>query len=704
MRRLFVLMCLCLVSPLFAQNLIVNPDFETGTTDGWGVRGGGGNIQVITDNPHSGQNCLRISGRTQVYQGALQSQNMRGVTEVGKTYYVEAWIRTNRADTTPVKLSMQYNTDPVVYDSIVTNVWVGTEWTLISGTYEMLDNGSTEATFYLEGNSDYTAGGNPLAAAEDEIYIDDVVFMDAALRGIPYDPQVEPENPDGSVGTLFEVSPTVYEIRDLVLSFKAGPDPTGENAVNPAIHHHLVYLQSGLPNDESLILIDSPLPQESLEDPLQSLTLADVDIALQQDTTYQWQVQMIMQDSQGNPYPEGDPNHIMGPIWSFTTVGAGPRILSISDHQLTDASGAATLTVVADELADNYRWFKVVGVQDTEGGEADDTPLTDGGMYLGTTTDTLSISGMSANGSDDARYYAVAYNGDPEGTGFASEPSEERWVWYPRLVSHYKFTSTDGGIIADTISGYDAQIMSGNGSVLPDLAVNAPAGLAGLGRITSLPFTAASQHYLQVDEQYAATFKDLTVSMWFKTTGTSSYQRIFDYGNGQGNSTFICPHYNGVGRAAFSVDVPDHGERRVESALDAVVNNVWTHITATLSGNTARLFINGEWVNMSAEFLYPPVDNGATIQNWIGRSQYGSDPYFSGNIADLKVWNYALTNEEVAWEYLNDTTTPSEGYVCDREVFRGFQTMDSNDNCMIDLEDLAKLAGSWMESRLLYAD
>ena len=146
--------------------------------------------------------------------------------------------------------------------------------------------------------------------------------------------------------------------------------------------------------------------------------------------------------------------------------------------------------------------------------------------------------------------------------------------------------------------------------------------------------------------------------------------------------------------------MPDQTERRVQSAVGLVQNNTWTHIAATLSGNTARLFVNGEWVNLSTSFAYPPVDNGATTQNWIGRSQYGSDPYFSGNIADLKVWNYALTNEEVAQEYLN--AAPSENYICDREEFRHFQSMDSNDNCIIEIEDIAELAVMWMEDYLLF--
>lgn len=48
-KLLLVLMCLCLASPLLAQNLIVNPDLETGNTTGWGARFNAGAIQVITD-------------------------------------------------------------------------------------------------------------------------------------------------------------------------------------------------------------------------------------------------------------------------------------------------------------------------------------------------------------------------------------------------------------------------------------------------------------------------------------------------------------------------------------------------------------------------------------------------------------------------------------------------------------------------------
>lgn len=103
-RLLLVLMCLCLASPLLAQNLIVNPDFETGATTGWATRFGPGNIQVITTNPRSGTYCLRDYNRTATWHGVVQSQNMRGVTQVGGTYSVSIWVRTDQA--TPVLVAV----------------------------------------------------------------------------------------------------------------------------------------------------------------------------------------------------------------------------------------------------------------------------------------------------------------------------------------------------------------------------------------------------------------------------------------------------------------------------------------------------------------------------------------------------------------------------------------------------------------------
>jgi hypothetical protein len=45
---------------------------------------------------------------------------------------------------------------------------------------------------------------------------------------------------------------------------------------------------------------------------------------------------------------------------------------------------------------------------------------------------------------------------------------------------------------------------------------------------------------------------------------------------------------------------------------------------------------------------HAPFRLGATGQNWIGRSQYGADPYFNGKIDDFRIYQGALSAAEVA--------------------------------------------------------
>src|SRR3712207_7063215 len=37
----------------------------------------------------------------------------------------------------------------------------------------------------------------------------------------------------------------------------------------------------------------------------------------------------------------------------------------------------------------------------------------------------------------------------------------------------------------------------------------------------------------------------------------------------------------------------------------------------------------------------------APVNNYIGRSQYGSDPLLAASVCDVRIYNYALTKEEV---------------------------------------------------------
>lgn len=707
MRRLFlILMCLCLVSPLLAANLLVNPGLETGNTDGWGARFNASAVEVITDNPHSGNYCIRGYNRTASWHGIWQTQDMRDVTELGIAYTVTLWVRTNLATPTNVAVTMQYgNPAPAAneYHNIAT-VAVGTEWTLIEATYTMLDNESTDATFYVEIPGSNTA----------ELFIDDAFFgqLEEEL-GLPYDPLVTPENLDKTVGTPVEVSAGVYSINDVVLSFKAGHDPNDVYEVNPAIDHHNVYLQSGLPNDANMLLVNYSLPQNSLEDPNQSFALADAvpPISLKQGTTYQWQVEMVMKDPNGVVYPAGSPSNILGTVWSFTTASAVPAVTAISDHMLL-VDGGTSFTITTTNVANNYRWFKVVGNQDTtENGETDDDMLTDTGIYSGTTTKTLVITGAAADGSDDARIYAKAYNGIPgELTTQVSAPSAARWFWAPRLMNLYTFEAVNGNVTSDSVNGYDMTLLSNDaGPDVPSQDADVPEAPGIAGNTYSLNFhnprsTPADPNngdaqYAAVSQGWAGAYKDVTISAWVYNGGGSNWNRILDYGNDTNNYMFLCVNPGTVNNAVrFAVKVGGT-EQTVTTAAQTLPVGQWTHVAATLTGSTGRIYINGELSVTSTSISNDPITYGPSVNNWIGRSQWGAgDGYFNGKIDQLMIYNYALSTVEVGQNYLADT---AKAYVCNRQVY-DLGNYDTNGNCLLDLYDFASMAARWLEDDRIY--
>jgi hypothetical protein len=76
--------------------------------------------------------------------------------------------------------------------------------------------------------------------------------------------------------------------------------------------------------------------------------------------------------------------------------------------------------------------------------------------------------------------------------------------------------------------------------------------------------------------------------------------------------------------------------------------NTWTHIAVTLSGDTAKMYINGNLVASNTNYTYRPSDLGITNNNYLGKGQLTSDPWLKGSIDEFKVYNRALSASEIA--------------------------------------------------------
>nr|MDT0659272.1 family 43 glycosylhydrolase [Micromonospora sp. DSM 115978] len=89
-----------------------------------------------------------------------------------------------------------------------------------------------------------------------------------------------------------------------------------------------------------------------------------------------------------------------------------------------------------------------------------------------------------------------------------------------------------------------------------------------------------------------------------------------------------------------------------------LARGVWKSITYTQTGTTGTLYADGVQVARNTAVTITPgaVGNGTTTNNNLGRSNYAADRLLNGRVANFRVYDRALTGEEVAAIALPDAT------------------------------------------------
>jgi hypothetical protein len=130
--------------------------------------------------------------------------------------------------------------------------------------------------------------------------------------------------------------------------------------------------------------------------------------------------------------------------------------------------------------------------------------------------------------------------------------------------------------------------------------------------------------------------------------GTSSWERVFDFGSDTTVYMFLSPRQNTSGAMRFAIRTTAVGEQVVDSP--SAVSIGWHHMAVSIDAATMKmkLYLDGEKVGEAATTLLPK-DLGNTTQNWLGRSQYTADGYFLGLLDEFRIYNRVLSAEEVRY-------------------------------------------------------
>ncbi|OHB66806.1 MAG: hypothetical protein A2Y76_00685 [Planctomycetes bacterium RBG_13_60_9] len=130
-----------------------------------------------------------------------------------------------------------------------------------------------------------------------------------------------------------------------------------------------------------------------------------------------------------------------------------------------------------------------------------------------------------------------------------------------------------------------------------------------------------------------------------------SWQRIFDYGTGTNMYLFLTPRQGASGtmRTAITINSNATGAEQAVNGLVTLPSG-WHHVAVVLDdvAMRIRLYMDGVEVGSNTTTLLPN-NMGVTTQNWLGRSQWTDDGYFTGSIDDFRIYSRPLSEGEIRY-------------------------------------------------------
>ena len=156
----------------------------------------------------------------------------------------------------------------------------------------------------------------------------------------------------------------------------------------------------------------------------------------------------------------------------------------------------------------------------------------------------------------------------------------------------------------------------------------------------------------------------ITARIYWSAQG-EIWQRIFDFGTDITNSIYLTPNSPDIGvmlelpirpnpevtvpisfDGPMQVSITAGTERRTDLDTSTGVLGGWQDVAVVLTPDDLQLYRYGRLEGT----VFPSCvlsDLGETTNNWLGRSQYPEHPHFNGAFDDVRIYDRALSEEEI---------------------------------------------------------
>jgi uncharacterized protein YjdB len=214
------------------------------------------------------------------------------------------------------------------------------------------------------------------------------------------------------------------------------------------------------------------------------------------------------------------------------------------------------------------------------------------------------------------------------------------------LVHRYSFSDTDdgsgntGATVADSVGGaaWDGTLPNG-----------------GTFTGSQLQLNAVSSQYVTLPSGILSNYTALTIEVWVSTTNDPANSMLYAFGNTDGGGAgenYIFGSLNRDYTAITAVD-PGYNAEQGTAGGAALPLNTEIHFTGVYDPTAGyiALYTNGVLQSINTGET-DPLNVVSSVEAYIGRSLYTSDPYASLSLDEFRIYNGVLHPDEIEADYL----------------------------------------------------
>jgi Concanavalin A-like lectin/glucanases superfamily len=285
-------------------------------------------------------------------------------------------------------------------------------------------------------------------------------------------------------------------------------------------------------------------------------------------------------------------------------------------------------------------------------------------------------SGGAGASSEPALTGGSGNTPDPSAAGAASEAPDASGVGGASGAGGEPSTLPDAGDPTGSVTELGPLLahryrFDGSGSTVSDSVGSAHGTTVGASQASGKLQLSGTDQYANLPNGLVSGFESVTIEAWVNWLATpasdaADWQTIFSFGNndhgedsqGQGNTYLYLTAKSGDSDeirggytlTGFNSEVFADGEQALPVSSNSAQG---TQVVLVVNGAQGKLsiFINGALEVTSSSG--PAIDLSAIrdVNDWLGRSQFASDPEFHGEILDFRIYRVALSAAQVALSF-----------------------------------------------------